>query len=116
MTAQTKNHRVNKTARLGDRVKGLWYGQPVAGVLVASAYGGFVTIVLDTPVDFRPGDPRTDVSFHGDQAHQWWTVADGPALEWADVSGSFDAQALTPSGLAKCGLVRSEDGKKILRA
>ena len=104
------HHRTNGCPRLGDKVTGEWRnlnGDRIAieGTLVSGS-GGFVTIALDHPVEFAPGRPRNEVSFTRDEHHCWRTVADGPALDWADVCGSFGDQALTASGLAKCGVVR----------
>lgn len=96
------------TIRLGSRATGEWRtasGEraPVSGVLVSASHG-FVSIYTDAPVEFAPGDVRTVVSFDKHDAPHWRTVADGPALDWDDVSGSFHAQSLTRDGLAKCGL------------
>jgi hypothetical protein len=101
-----KNHRPG-SIRLGDRVTGEWRTlngrAPISGVLIAASHG-FVTIHLDDPVDFKDGDTRTEVSFSKDETFFWRTVADGPTLTWDDVTGSFLCQALTPAGLAKCGI------------
>lgn len=101
-----RNHRPG-SIRLGDRVTGEWRtlnGRvPVSGVLISASHG-FVTIHLDIPVDFKVGDTRKEVSFSKDETSFWRTVADGPALTWDDVTGSFHCQALTPSGLVKCGI------------